>query len=90
VQVLSNALMLGFGIHLGTVGSNDERIKRGRLGPRLAHGRERLPCRLRRFGITYSFGVFVGPMATESHASRTATSALFSITGLALCALRPS
>jgi MFS family permease len=34
------------------------------------------------FGITYSFGMFVEPMATEFHASRSATSALFSITGL--------
>lgn len=34
------------------------------------------------FGITYSFGVFVEPMVAEFHASRAATSALFSITGL--------
>ncbi|MGH7914167.1 MAG: MCT family MFS transporter [Candidatus Binataceae bacterium] len=35
------------------------------------------------FGITYSFGVFFKPMAAEFHASRAATSALFSITGFA-------
>jgi len=34
------------------------------------------------FGITYSFGVFLEPIATEFHVSRAATSALFSITGL--------
>ncbi len=39
------------------------------------------------FGITYSLGVFVEPMAAELHASRAATSALFSITGLAFYAL---
>ena len=39
------------------------------------------------FGITYSFGAFVDPMAAEFHASRTATSALFSITGLTFYAL---
>ena len=39
------------------------------------------------FGITYSFGVFVEPMAAELHASRAATSALFSITGLTFYAL---
>ncbi|MGH7984692.1 MAG: MFS transporter [Candidatus Binataceae bacterium] len=35
------------------------------------------------FGISYSFGVFFKPMAAELHASRTATSALFSITSFA-------
>lgn len=34
------------------------------------------------FGITYSFGVFLEPIATEFQVSRAATSALFSITGL--------
>ncbi|MGH7988149.1 MAG: MFS transporter [Candidatus Binataceae bacterium] len=34
------------------------------------------------FGVTYSFGVFFKPMALEFHASRTAVSAFFSITGL--------
>ncbi len=33
------------------------------------------------FGVSYSFGVFFKPMATEFHASRAATSAFFSITG---------
>jgi MFS family permease len=33
------------------------------------------------FGIVYSFGVFFEPMAAEFGANRTATSALFSITG---------
>src|SRR5690348_4012430 len=35
------------------------------------------------FGVSYSFGVFFRPMAAELGASRTATSALFSITGFA-------
>jgi len=35
------------------------------------------------FGVTYSFGVFFKPMAAELHASRAATSALFSIAGFA-------
>lgn len=35
------------------------------------------------FGIMYSFGAFFAPMATEFHASRAATSVLFSATGLA-------
>src|SRR5690242_7338882 len=39
------------------------------------------------FGITYSFGVFVEPMAAEFHASRTVTSTIFSITGLTFYAL---
>ena len=39
------------------------------------------------FGTTYSFGVFVEPMTTEFHGSRTVTSALFSITGLTFYAL---
>lgn len=39
------------------------------------------------FGITYSFGAFVEPMAAELHASRTAASTLFSTTGLAFYAL---
>jgi MFS family permease len=39
------------------------------------------------FGITYSFGVFVEPMAEEFHASRTVTSTIFSITGLTFYAL---
>lgn len=34
------------------------------------------------FGITYSFGVFLEPIAAEFQVSRAATSALFSITGL--------
>ncbi|MGH7115366.1 MAG: MFS transporter, partial [Stellaceae bacterium] len=34
------------------------------------------------FGIMYSFGVFVEPMAAAFHVSRAATSAFFSITGL--------
>jgi MFS family permease len=39
------------------------------------------------FGITYSFGLFVEPMASELHTSRAATSALFSITGVSFYAL---
>jgi MFS family permease len=39
------------------------------------------------FGITYSIGPFVEPMAAEFHASRAATSALFSITALTFYAL---
>jgi MFS family permease len=39
------------------------------------------------FGITYSFGVFVEPMTAEFHASRAATSTLFSMTGLTFYAL---
>lgn len=35
------------------------------------------------FGVTYSFGVFLEPMAAELHASRATTSALFSIAGFA-------
>lgn len=35
------------------------------------------------FGTMYSFGSFLAPMAADLHASRAATSALFSITGLA-------
>lgn len=35
------------------------------------------------FGVTYSFGVFFKPMASELHADRAATSALFSITNFA-------
>ncbi|MGH9809387.1 MAG: MFS transporter [Terriglobia bacterium] len=35
------------------------------------------------FGVSYSFGVFFKPMAAELHASRAATSALFSIAGFA-------
>jgi MFS family permease len=34
------------------------------------------------FGTLYSFGAFFGPMAAEFQASRAATSAFFSITGL--------
>ncbi len=34
------------------------------------------------FGVMYSFGTFFEPMATELHADRAATSAIFSITGL--------
>lgn len=34
------------------------------------------------FGITYSFGVFVAPMAAEFRASHTATSVFFSATGV--------
>lgn len=34
------------------------------------------------FGVTYSFGVFLEPLAAEFQVSRAATSALFSITGL--------
>lgn len=33
------------------------------------------------FGVMYSFGVFFTPMAAEFHASRTATSVFFAITG---------
>jgi MFS family permease len=39
------------------------------------------------FGITYSFGIFVEPMAGEFHASRVVTSKIFSITGLTFYAL---
>lgn len=39
------------------------------------------------FGITYSFGIFVEPMAGEFHASHAVTSAIFSITGLTFYAL---
>jgi MFS family permease len=38
------------------------------------------------FGIIYSFGVFVEPMAVELESSRAAISALFAITGLAFYA----
>jgi MFS family permease len=41
------------------------------------------------FGITYNIGAFVEPMAADLHASRAATSALFSITGLTFYALGP-
>ena len=34
------------------------------------------------FGVMYSFGVFFTPMEAEFHASRTATSAFFAITGM--------
>jgi len=34
------------------------------------------------FGVMYSFGVFFTPMETEFHASRTATSVFFAITGM--------
>jgi hypothetical protein len=34
------------------------------------------------FGVMYSFGVFFTPMAAEFHASRTATSVFFAITGM--------
>lgn len=34
------------------------------------------------FGVIYSFGVFIEPIAAELHAGRVATSALFSITSL--------
>ncbi|MCW5737389.1 MAG: MFS transporter [Enhydrobacter sp.] len=39
------------------------------------------------FGITYSIGAFIEPMAAEFRASRAATSALFSITALTFYAL---
>ena len=41
------------------------------------------------FGITYCFGVFLEPMAADLHAGRGATSALFSITGVAFYMLGP-
>jgi hypothetical protein len=41
------------------------------------------------FGILYSFGVFIEPMASEFDASRAATSAFFSVAGLAFYALGP-
>ncbi|HEY8290729.1 MAG TPA: MFS transporter, partial [Acetobacteraceae bacterium] len=34
------------------------------------------------FGLLYSFGVFLGPIVADFHASRAAASALFSATGL--------
>jgi MFS family permease len=34
------------------------------------------------FGVMYSFGVFFTPMEAEFHASRTATSVFFAITGM--------
>ena len=34
------------------------------------------------FGVMYSFGVFFTPMEAEFHASRTATSVFFAITGV--------
>jgi MFS family permease len=34
------------------------------------------------FGVMYSFGVFFTPMEAEFHASRTATSVVFAVTGL--------
>jgi MFS family permease len=34
------------------------------------------------FGVMYSFGVFFTPMEAEFHASRTATSVFFAVTGL--------
>lgn len=41
------------------------------------------------FGSIYSFGVFLEPMAAELNAGRGATSALFSITGIAFYMLGP-
>lgn len=41
------------------------------------------------FGITYCFGAFLEPMAADLHAGRGATSALFSITGVAFYMLGP-
>ena len=41
------------------------------------------------FGITYCFGVFLEPMAADLRAGRGATSALFSITGVAFYTLGP-
>ena len=41
------------------------------------------------FGITYCFGAFLEPMAADLHSGRGATSALFSITGVAFYMLGP-
>jgi MFS family permease len=41
------------------------------------------------FGVMYSFGVFFGPLAAEFHASRAATSALFSAIGFAFYMIGP-
>ena len=41
------------------------------------------------FGITYCFGVFLEPMAADLGSGRGATSALFSITGVAFYMLGP-
>jgi len=42
------------------------------------------------FGVSYSFGVFFKPMAAEFHASRTATSAFFPMTGFVSYMLAPA
>ena len=41
------------------------------------------------FGVAYSFGAFFKPMAQEFHATREATSAIFSITAALYFALGP-